>query len=100
MLHKSGPLMKKFSGQYKIKLFTPLKDTAQDLNRGLAILEIGAGTGANFEYYPDNSVVTCIDPNSQVNDYFEANARKCEKVCIEIHNNTVTHFLKYQVISI
>lgn len=29
---------------------------------GIKIVEIGAGGGANFAYYPENSKVTCVEP--------------------------------------
>ena len=33
------------------------------------IVEIGAGSGANFQFYPPNSKVVCIDPNPNYNSY-------------------------------
>ena len=33
-------------------------------DRPMKILEIGAGSGMNFKYYPKNSTVVCIEPKS------------------------------------
>lgn len=35
----------------------------------LTILEIGCGTGANFEFYPSGSKVICTDPNPHFRKY-------------------------------
>nr|XP_020448828.1 methyltransferase-like protein 7A [Monopterus albus] len=39
----------------------------------LTILEIGCGTGANFEFYPPGSKVICTDPNPHFEKYLEKN---------------------------
>lgn len=38
----------------------------RDIN--VRIVEIGSGGGANFEYYPLNSVVTCVEPVIEFNE--------------------------------
>ncbi|XP_070596602.1 thiol S-methyltransferase TMT1A-like [Erythrolamprus reginae] len=62
-------LMKNFSKIYnktmhkeKETLFKNMKDFA-DTSGKLRLLEIGVGTGTNFQFYPPNSHVTCIDYN-------------------------------------
>lgn len=37
--------------------------------RPLTLLEIGCGTGTNFQYYPNGSKVICTDPNPQFQRY-------------------------------
>ncbi|KAM6474440.1 thiol S-methyltransferase TMT1A-like [Liasis olivaceus] len=67
---KSFPhLMKRLTKSYneklhkeKEKLFRNMKDFA-DSSGKLRLLEIGVGTGANFEFYPSGSRVTCVDYN-------------------------------------
>lgn len=39
----------------------------------LTILEIGCGTGTNFQFYPPGSKVTCTDPNP----HFQKYLKKC-----------------------
>ncbi|KAE8626780.1 hypothetical protein XENTR_v10006755 [Xenopus tropicalis] len=49
-------------GDEKRQLFRNLSDFAGPSGK-LAILDLGCGTGANFQYYPAGSKVTCMDPN-------------------------------------
>ncbi|KAH9508245.1 Methyltransferase-like protein 7B [Bulinus truncatus] len=57
----------KFCKKEKALLFEQMKDykNITKLNTGSAftILEIGAGSGMNFNFYPYGSKVTCLDPN-------------------------------------
>ncbi|XP_032066133.1 methyltransferase-like protein 7A [Thamnophis elegans] len=46
----------------KEKLFQNMRDFA-DASGKLHLLEIGVGTGANFQFYPPNTRVTCVDYN-------------------------------------
>ncbi|KAK9407166.1 methyltransferase-like 7A [Crotalus adamanteus] len=47
----------------KEMLFKNMRDFA-DASGNLHLLEIGVGPGTNFEFYPPNSRVTCVDYNS------------------------------------
>ncbi|XP_069509521.1 thiol S-methyltransferase TMT1A-like [Ambystoma mexicanum] len=47
---------------YKKALFSNMLDFAGPGGR-LNLLEIGCGTGANFQFFPRGSHVTCMDPN-------------------------------------
>jgi len=51
------------------KLTNDLKTTPGEKFK---VVEIGAGAGANFQYYPAGCAVTCIEPN----DFFEPYLRK------------------------
>ncbi|XP_042871280.1 methyltransferase-like protein 7A [Penaeus japonicus] len=53
--------------------------------RAIRILEIGAGTGSNFAYYPPDTHLVVVDPNPNFAKYFQANKDKfdhirCERV--------------------
>ncbi|CAM4676957.1 unnamed protein product [Caretta caretta] len=62
-------LMAKCSTIYNRKLFQQKQDLFSNLgefagpSRELRLLEIGTGTGANFQFYPPGCRVTCTDPN-------------------------------------
>ena len=60
----------------KKELFSNLKQMQQRIKgREMQILEIGAGCGTNFEYYPEKSTVICVEPKSTAfNEYLRANA--------------------------
>ncbi|CAG0917579.1 unnamed protein product [Notodromas monacha] len=65
----------------KEEFFAELQDVksgVQELrNKGqFRILEIGVGTGANFRYYPKNSVLIALDPNEYFLKYFDKNKRE------------------------
>ncbi|KAF4112349.1 hypothetical protein G5714_007144 [Onychostoma macrolepis] len=42
----------------------------------LRILELGCGSGANFEHYPTGCRITCIDPNPHFQKYLEKSMAK------------------------
>jgi len=42
----------------------------------IRILEIGAGPGANFEFYPPNSKLTVVEPNAFFEPLFNENQKK------------------------
>lgn len=72
-------LMYKISRGYNEKM----KQEKRELFRGLArfspphgplrVLEIGCGTGANFEHYPAGCQITCTDPNPHFQKYLLKN---------------------------
>ena len=56
----------------KRRLFDGLRQIKASRGDGrIVILEIGSGSGANFQYYPDGSRIICIEPNR----LFEASLR-------------------------
>ena len=58
----------------KGKLFEDLKYYKDSLS----ILEIGAGAGANFQFYPSWSKVTCLEPNEEFSAYMDNNEKTSE----------------------
>lgn len=46
----------------KRELFSQIKDL-KGTSGNVALLELGCGTGANFQFYPAGCKVTCVDPN-------------------------------------
>ncbi|KAI4879455.1 hypothetical protein NFI96_022882 [Prochilodus magdalenae] len=49
----------------------------------LRILEVGCGTGANFEHYPTGSKITCTDPNPHFKDYLQKSMDKNDHLVYE-----------------
>lgn len=49
-------------GSRKRELFSNLQEFAGPSGK-LSLLEVGCGTGANFQFYPPGCRVTCVDPN-------------------------------------
>ncbi|XP_052609687.1 thiol S-methyltransferase METTL7B [Peromyscus californicus insignis] len=52
---------KKMEGK-KRELFSQISDLKGTSGK-VALLELGCGTGANFQFYPSDCKVTCVDPN-------------------------------------
>lgn len=65
----------KYVSKLKEELFKPLHYLSKTESK-LKIVEIGAGSGANFKYYPDNSEIICVEPNGCFNSYFKENLPK------------------------
>jgi len=60
--------------KYKVDLFADMsesevEDIGDSSKRPLRILDVGAGGGCNFKYYPRNSDVTCLEPNAHFESY-------------------------------
>lgn len=65
----------KIMNSYKRDLFRSL-DKFRPSKGALRILEVGCGTGANFEHYPTGCKVICTDPNPHFKDYLQKNMSK------------------------
>ena len=68
--------LNKMLGSKKQKLFADLSDFLRGRENGGIVLEIGAGGGANFQFYPEGCTVTCLEPNEYFKGYLEDNAQK------------------------
>ena len=55
----------------KRKLFDDLEKHLKIVNGD--VLEIGIGSGANFDYYPDGTSLIAVDPNPHVEQLLKAN---------------------------
>ncbi|KAL9973537.1 hypothetical protein ACROYT_G020007 [Oculina patagonica] len=64
----------------KRKLFDDLEKHLKTVNGD--VLEIGIGSGANFDYYPHGTSLIAVDPNPHVEELIKANL---EKVGDRIH---------------
>lgn len=52
----------------------------------LRILELGVGSGANFEYYPKNSSITCLDKNDAFYDFWRHKIRSDHRSDLTINS--------------
>jgi len=72
----------------KKKLFDNLHTLESNIpevrkRKGIRLLEIGAGTGANFEFYPPNTSLVVVDPNPYFKQYLDVNLKKFPNVKLE-----------------
>ncbi|XP_030054127.1 thiol S-methyltransferase TMT1A [Microcaecilia unicolor] len=67
-LEKISVMYNKKMHQYKKELFSNLGDFAGP-SEELVLLEIGSGTGTNFQFYPQGCSVICLDPNPNFQQY-------------------------------
>lgn len=79
-IHNSDEIVKR-----KQELFSKLKEQSSP-NKKLVILEIGVGSGSNFDFYPPGSQVICSDPNPNFEAYIN---QKCKETGIEVLRFTV-----------
>ncbi|CAL8116783.1 unnamed protein product [Orchesella dallaii] len=70
---KTGPL--------KDELFSSLRKLNN--GNGIRILEFGAGSGANMEYYPENTKLTVVEPNPFFKEHLESTLKKFPQVELE-----------------
>ncbi|XP_077984892.1 thiol S-methyltransferase TMT1A-like [Glandiceps talaboti] len=70
-------------GQIKHLLFADLGEL-QSQNKGkLTILEVGAGGGANFEFYPRGTKVVAVDPNERYKKYLVNSVKQFRHVRLD-----------------
>jgi len=58
----------RMNSRKKALFFDGLSQMAEDAGRPLHVLEIGAGTGANFAYFPEGTTVACLEPATYYTD--------------------------------
>jgi SAM-dependent methyltransferase len=63
-------------GKGKKEIFSCLHEMSSRLDRPLKLVEVGAGTGANFVFLPKNMEIVCVEPNEFSKKFLLANAAK------------------------
>lgn len=74
LLNKGLRLDNTVFGAKKKEIFSCLHEMESQLDRPLKLVEVGAGTGSNFEFLPKNSEIVCVEPNVYSKKYLLANA--------------------------
>ncbi|MFV2040164.1 MAG: class I SAM-dependent methyltransferase, partial [Acidimicrobiales bacterium] len=74
LLDASKSYMDKLHGERKTRMLSELTGT---------VVELGAGTGANFDYYADDVEIIAVEPNEHFHTRLRANAAKAGRT-IEI----------------
>ncbi|KAM4797077.1 thiol S-methyltransferase TMT1A-like [Rhinophrynus dorsalis] len=74
--------------EHKRELFGTLTDFKGQSGE-LTILELGCGTGANFQFYPPGCKVTCVDPNPNFKSF----------LCKSLSENEHVNFQRFLVAS-
>ncbi|XP_044143280.1 methyltransferase-like protein 7A [Bufo gargarizans] len=69
----------KYMRNYKEELFSNLNDFKGPSGE-LKVLELGCGTGANFQFYPSGCKVTCVDPNPNFKSFLSKSLAENENV--------------------
>ncbi|KAM4701089.1 thiol S-methyltransferase TMT1A-like isoform 1-T1 [Discoglossus pictus] len=82
LLDKVTKTYNKYMREHKRDLFNSLSDF-KDASRDLNILEVGCGTGANFQFYPRGCKVTCVDPNPNFKKFLSKSLAENEHVDFE-----------------
>ncbi|XP_059416074.1 N6-adenosine-methyltransferase TMT1A-like isoform X1 [Carassius carassius] len=76
----------KFSICYNDKMKDNKRELFRNLDKfyptkgSLRILEVGCGSGANFEHYPTGSRITCTDPNPHFQKYLKNSMTKNDQL--------------------
>ena len=68
--------------QKKKQLFNELKNYRSKFDRGLKVLEIGAGSAANLDFFPDSTSLVCLEPNPHFEGYVRRNLDKNKSVIL------------------
>jgi len=73
---QSSPAMKAF----KEEALKGVREVAGREGGAPRILEIGVGTGANFQFFPSDCHLTVIDPNPHFKSYYDENRAKFSNI--------------------
>ncbi|XP_074530601.1 thiol S-methyltransferase TMT1A-like [Halichoeres trimaculatus] len=69
-------------GDKKTELFSVLSEFKKP-GKQLTLLEIGCGSGTNFEYYPAGCKVICTDPNPNFQKYLKSSMSENDQLIYE-----------------
>lgn len=78
-----------FSAKYNKEMMSKKQEHFSNLEKyvgpsgKLSLLEVGCGTGANFQFYPPGCRVTCIDPNPNFEKYLIKSVAKNQHLQFE-----------------
>ncbi|XP_022531500.2 putative methyltransferase-like protein 7A [Astyanax mexicanus] len=83
-------IMYKLSFSYNSKMDEKKRELFRELQRfsprgggPLRLLEVGCGSGANFQHYPTGTRVTCTDPNPHFQNYLQKSMDKNDHLVYE-----------------
>uniref|UniRef100_A0A8C5LYC1 Methyltransferase type 11 domain-containing protein n=1 Tax=Leptobrachium leishanense TaxID=445787 RepID=A0A8C5LYC1_9ANUR len=82
LLERFTKTVNKQMGEHKRDLFRHLDDFRSPSGE-LKVLEIGCGTGANFEFFPARCKVTLVDPNPNFKNFLSKSLSDNEHVNFE-----------------
>ncbi|KAM5181221.1 thiol S-methyltransferase TMT1A-like [Mantella aurantiaca] len=69
----------KYMNKHKTELFGNMNDFRGPSGE-LRVLELGCGTGANFQFYPEGCRVTCVDPNPNFKKFLSKSLAESQHV--------------------
>ncbi|XP_053394966.1 putative methyltransferase-like protein 7A [Mercenaria mercenaria] len=72
--------MNELLSEEKLYVFQFLHEYQEKAKPTLTVLEVGSGPAVNLTYYPQNTKLICLDPNSHFAGYIEENMKKCNNV--------------------
>ncbi|XP_068123456.1 thiol S-methyltransferase TMT1A-like [Hyperolius riggenbachi] len=79
LLARMTKTLNKYMKEHKKDLFNHLKDFRGPSGE-IQILELGCGTGANFQFYPAGCKVTCVDPNPNFKKFLSKSLAESEHI--------------------
>ena len=83
-----APMYNKGMHRHKEELFGDLNDRKAQFEKEnpdekFTILEIGVGSGTNFQYYPEGTTVIAVEPKEQFQKYLEESTDEFPRVRME-----------------
>lgn len=82
LMEKISVTFNRKMGEHKKDLFSNLSEFAGSSGE-LTVLEVGCGSGANFQFYPRGCKVVCVDPNPNFEKYLSKSIAENEHVRFE-----------------
>ncbi|GFS16668.1 methyltransferase-like protein 7A [Elysia marginata] len=76
-------LSRRYLEKEKQLLFKHLGDIKQTSRRALSILEIGIGSGENFQYYPRGVHFSCVEPNHHYDSVWKKKLEKFRHIRLD-----------------